>query len=278
MGTFNYDSYYENRDESYAQLVKETGKRKATYLKRFLKDLTKKDIIAEVGTGPGDVLNNFDEFRIKIGLDISLASLQSQINTYFKYKIDTRVIKIDFETFYNKWISKNEIISGFKDRPVYSDGNLHLIKTELDCPLPFEDKSIDYLILCDIVEHVAQPIEFLKDASRICSTLLLKFPVENAVLVILMCKLRGIKYGVNHPSGHLFYWSEKEIFSMLKKSNIEILEYEFEPTKYEYSEDKFKLKKIVFSFVNSLDFLFSKAWFFSKFLLGGNIYILAKGK
>jgi hypothetical protein len=273
---FNYEDYYENRSDAYSKFVQDTGKRKASYIKKFLGNTNEHSVLAEVGTGPGDVLNAFDEFQIKIGLDISYNSLQKQVDNYFNKKIIIKDFTIDFLSFYEKRISRKEIIEGFKDRPVFSDGNLFLIKTEPNSPLPFEDKSIDYLILCDIVEHVDHPLEFLKDAARISEFLLLKFPVEKAVLILLMSKLRGIKYGVNHPSGHLWYWSKNEIFSLLRDSNIEILGYEFEPSKYEYSDDKFFIKKLVFYLIGFLDLHFSKTWLFSRLFLGGNLYLNAK--
>lgn len=254
------------------------GWRKALWFKKFLQNIDQRNIIAEVGTGPGDVLNTFNEFKFKIGLDISLSSLQKHINNYFQEPIVIKDSQIDFDTFYIKRISKREILESFKRRPVFSDKNLFLIKTQLNKPLPFEDKSIDCLLLCDIVEHVEQPIEFLRDAARITNILLLKFPVEKAILYQIMNKVRGIKYGVNHPSGHLFYWNENEIFWLLQRSNIEVLSYEFEPSRYEYSESKFFIKKVAFYLTSFLDRIFSEKWFFTKNLLGGSLYVYAKSK
>jgi len=278
MKSFDYETYYKNRNNSYAEHVKETGKRKAKYLKNFLKNIHNRNIIAEVGTGPGDVLNAFDEFAVKIGIDISANSIQSHINSYFEEKINIADLNIDFEVFYKDNISRLEILEGFKKRMVYSDKNLFLIIIKPDLPLPIENKSIDCLLLCDIVEHVNNPIAFLKDAARISDSLLIKFPVERSLLVLLMSKLRGVKYGVNHPSGHLYCWNLKQIFSLLKNSNISLIEYEYEPNKYKFSEEKYFIKKIAFSFVNFLDHLFSSKYFFSRLFLGGSLYMYAKAK
>lgn len=275
---FDYDDYYEKRSDSYSEFIRLMGRRKALLLKKFLQNIDQKNIIAEVGTGPGDVLNTFNEFKFKIGLDISISSLQKHINNYFQEQIVIKDSQIDFDTFYIKKISKREIFEGFKLRPVFSDKNLFLIKTKPNKPLPFEDKSIDCLLLCDIVEHVEQPIEFLKDAARITDILLLKFPVEKAILYQIMNKVRGIKYGVNHSSGHLFYWNENEIFWLLQRSNIEVLSYEFEPSKFEFSESKFFIKEITFCLMGFLDRIFSKKWFFTRNFLGGSLYIYAKSK
>jgi hypothetical protein len=85
MPDFDYETYYKRRDSEYTDFIKKTGEMKAFHLSSFIKDeKVEHNSIAEVGTGPGDVLNYFDRFKVKIGMDISLKGLQIQVNSYFK--------------------------------------------------------------------------------------------------------------------------------------------------------------------------------------------------
>ncbi len=278
MVDFDYESYYRKREDKDTEYTRKAGYMKASHLFDFIRDEKIYDSIGEVGTGPGDVLNYFDKFRIKIGMDISLEGLQKQIDNYFKNKVEAKDLNIDFDKFYLKRISRGEIESNFLKRKPLIDGNLALIQVKPDSPLPFEDKSVDYLILCDIVEHVNKPIEFLTDMKRVGKKLLIKVPIEKALMWLLVCKLNGIKYGESHPSGHLYYWNVEDVFNMLNKSGIEIIDSRYFPYNIEFSQRKTFIKSILSKLIGLLDGIFPNKFFFSKLLLGGSLFIYAKEK
>lgn len=278
MKKFNYEKYYRERDQEETNLVKKVGLMKASKLSEFIKVEKERIVIGEVGTGPGDVLNYFKDFRIRIGMDISLEALQIQANNYFNKKVLIKERVFDFDGYYKIPISRKELIEGMNKRKIPQEEGLILLKLKPNKSLPFESKSIDYLILCDIVEHVEKPVEFLKDMKRVGKKLLIKIPIEKSLLVLISYWFNNIKYGVNHPSGHLYCWNVGEVFKLLDEANIKILEYEYLPNNLESSEKRTLFKLITFRTINFLDKLLFRKSFLSRILLGGSLFIYAEEK
>lgn len=280
MIDFNYEKYYRERTQKETDLVKKTGLMKASQLAQFIKkeDNLEKSVIGEVGTGPGDVLNYFKDFKIRIGMDISLEALQIQINNYFDKIVIIGENSFNLQGYYKKPISKVEIMRGIVRKDLPNEGGLILLKLKPNNPLPFENKAIDYLILCDIVEHVEKPVKFLRDMKRVGKKLLIKIPIEKSLLVLISYWLNNIKYGLNHPSGHLYYWNVKEALELLEKANIKVLEQVYLPGNLEFSQRKSFFKVIVFRTINFLDRILSTKFFLSRILLGGSLFIYAEEK
>lgn len=278
MSSFDYETYYANREEEETKLVEKAAQKKASDLGRWVKGDMEKCVIAEVGTGPGDVLNSFEGFKVKIGMDISSEALQIHINKYFKDPFELKSSRFDFDEPYKKILKRKEILNGLQSRNLPKNGNLILLKIIPESALPFETKSLDYLILADVIEHVDDPVEFLKDKARVAKKLLIKIPVERALFIRLSYMLNGIKQGVNHPSGHLHCWNTKEVLQILDLAGIKVLEADYLPSDLKFSKKKSFMKNFLFKMVSFLDKKISWNFFFSKHLLGGNILILAEEK
>jgi len=125
------------------------------------------------------------------------------------------------------------------------------------------------------LEHIEKPVELLKEASRVGKYILLKMPVEKALFVGIMNKIRGVKYGSNHSSGHFHCWNLKDINLLVKQADINIVNKKFLPIPIYLIKRKFAIKTVVFKLCNTLDKMF-KVNFFNRTLLGGSYFAICK--
>lgn len=143
--------------------------------------------------------------------------------------------------------------------------------------LPFRNGTTDLVVICDLLEHVSNSDRTLTEALRIGSFLLLKVPIEDALLVNLMHRLRGVRYGIKHPSGHLYQWTASDVLALLDRPDLQIMCYEFVRTPYHYLEHKDWLKAIVFGTLAAVEKLLGSSRV-SEALVGGSMFILARSR
>lgn len=79
----------------------------------------------------------------------------------------------------------------------------------------------DLISLFDVVEHVENPGDFLRQAARRGRYLMLKTPMETSGA------LRGdrplLRQGINHPEGHINFFTPRQYARLLEDSNLEIV-------------------------------------------------------
>jgi len=272
MENFDYDLYYKSKSSVEIEFLKFVCKIKSDYLNELID--SKNFTIAEIGTGAGHVLNNLKNTGLKFGLDISYEALKQQMDNYFTKTGDFNLLdKFKFDNLYEKPINKEDIKNGLKNRNIINDKerSLFLIKIDAEKGLPFEENVLDYVLLCDILEHVIDPIKLLIYSKKIGRKLVVKIPIENALLPKLALKLNNIKYGVEHPSGHLFCWNYKQIMQIINKANLKVSKYKLRCFDYYTSKKKNPIKFLVVNFFSFLDLIF-KTNKISLFFIGGNFY------
>ncbi len=234
---FDYDKMYESEDQSHIDWVKKMAVWKACQLCSLIDNEPTNSII-EIGSGRGDVLNACLPFKVKIAADISSEALEQQRREY---------------------------------------GNENLVVLDADKELPFADKEADFVLLCDILEHVDNPVKLLRESSRVGKNVMLKIPVENALLVKLMHSIRGIKYGASHPSGHLHCWKLKDVYKMIEEAGLKITKSKFIGTVNETSEKGNFVKKIFLAVIGAIDRLMPNH-LLSRFLIGGSFFAIVREK
>ncbi len=92
---------------------------------------------------------------------------------------------------------------------------------------PLKNNSVDLLILSDILEHLPNPVDFLKDVSKIADFLALNIPIEKSLFPKLFEKLAGAKSQIEtgeHKAGHLFEWTTNEVEKLLGEANLKIID------------------------------------------------------
>jgi len=233
----DYDEMYASGTKEHFDWVKKTALWKAEILCGLIDEEETKSIL-EIGTGRGDVLNACHSFEVRIGADVSSEALEQHHREY---------------------------------------GTEKLVKIKPDAPLPFEDNEVDFVLLCDILEHVNNPNDLLREAARVGKNLLLKIPIEKALLVSLMQKIRGVKYGANHPSGHLHCWRLPDILRITDRAGLVIIRGGFVPTPLELTKKKTLIKTILFYCASLVDFITRGGWF-TRCLIGGSFFALARKK
>lgn len=98
--------------------------------------------------------------------------------------------------------------------------------------IPFEDKYFDAVVCLDVIEHVFEPRNLIKEISRI-----MKF---NGILIISSPNIRNWKHlfdlvvlgkfpktaddSDHWDGGHLHYFTYGDVENILKKNNIKVIE------------------------------------------------------
>lgn len=94
--------------------------------------------------------------------------------------------------------------------------------------LPHRDKSIDVIILSDIIEHISDLQSFFREVRRVGKYVLLKAPLDRYLWRKLIAAPlgRSFQVGPGHPDGHLHEFSKRGLERMLKRFGLKILNYE----------------------------------------------------
>lgn len=235
MPKVDYDKIYSNYTDEYIDWVKRGCLWKAKILSGLIEGGARGAIL-EIGTGRGDVLEALENFQTKLGADVSDEALRQHREIYPSHR---------------------------------------LVKIDADKPLPFKDDEVDFVLLCDILEHVDNPEGLLREAGRVGKYLLLKIPVERAFFVGVANLIRGKKYGVTHPSGHLHCWNVGDIRLLLEKADVSIIRYQFVPTPLELVKKGLLIKTWGFKICLLLDRMFQTT-FFNRTFLGGSYFAIAQ--
>ena len=145
--------------------------------------------------------------------------------------------------------------------------------SELDYPANF----FDLLILCDILEHIPNVEKIIPAITRCSKYILLKIPIENAIALRIMYKIRKLTRNLEtHPSGHLYRWNSQEALRLIRSvDNIKILRFKFEPFPYELSTHKMLIKAIFVKGIQCLEKLLASQYLSEK-TIGGSLFIFCR--
>jgi predicted SAM-dependent methyltransferase len=90
--------------------------------------------------------------------------------------------------------------------------------------LPFPDKSIDLIVLSDIIEHMKDLALFMNEVKRVGKWILLRVPLDNYLWRKLISEPleRSPSVGPGHPDGHIHEFSKKSCIRMLKGKGFKI--------------------------------------------------------
>jgi len=141
--------------------------------------------------------------------------------------------------------------------------------------IPFADKSVDLIILSDIIEHIEELKLFMKEIKRVGKVVLLKVPLDKYLWRKLISEPLGRSPSVSmeHPDGHLHEFSKNSCKKMLKNMGCRILAsniyYNYETIENNYRKKNFILK-IRWFLDKKIKQLFPK---FAHTIFGGNFVV-----
>jgi len=163
------------------------------YKNAFINIISKLEMksVLEIGSGEGFILNyllNNKNINLIIGSDIELEYVNLYSNIYFNI------------------------------RGVLCIGE----------QLPFCDKIFDLVLLCEVLEHVNQPIKVIKEATRVSKDkILLTIPYEPFWRIMNLLRFKYISSFGNTP-GHINHWSYRSIKLFLEEyMTIEVIQIVF---------------------------------------------------
>jgi len=138
--------------------------------------------------------------------------------------------------------------------------------------IPFADKSVDLIILSDIIEHIEDLKLFMKEVKRVGKMVLLKIPLDKYLWRKLVSEPlgRSVSVGTEHPDGHLHEFSKKSCEKILKNMGCKILVsnvYYIHTVAEDKCKKRHPILKIRWFLDNKL-----KQWFpnFAHIIFGGN--------
>lgn len=88
--------------------------------------------------------------------------------------------------------------------------------------MPFRDKSFDYVLCFETLEHLENPILGLKELSRVCAK-----KVFVSIPWVKETRIHGKKHTSNEPMGqtHIFEFSQKDFSKVVARTDLEITFY-----------------------------------------------------
>ncbi len=113
---------------------------------------------------------------------------------------------------------------------------------------PFASASFDVITLWDVIEHIREPIENLRQAHRLLKEkgiLVLKTPNERGLFkqsALMLSRIFGerasflLKYVYYLP--HYFSYSQKSLNHLLRRSGFEMIRFELDETPFKFAEEK----------------------------------------
>jgi len=91
--------------------------------------------------------------------------------------------------------------------------------TFLSEPAQFYRQRYDLIILSDILEHVPDDAQLLREAAKVANVLLINLPLEKCLTYIFR------RYGPDDPSGHLRWYSLSDGLRLFERADLRILAY-----------------------------------------------------
>jgi len=93
-------------------------------------------------------------------------------------------------------------------------------------------KLYDLILAIDIVEHVEDDLALIKKISRMGKMVLLKIPMEDSILDNKIMRNLGIRDHWKESEekyGHIHHYNEKQIISLIDRSDCEIIKEDYIP-------------------------------------------------
>jgi SAM-dependent methyltransferase len=85
------------------------------------------------------------------------------------------------------------------------------------------DESVDLVTLCDVFEHIPDPIGFVRSVSQRCRLLCLHIPLDDSLNNALRDRFRA---KLLHP-GHLVFLDVVSALNLLASSGLRVVEYDY---------------------------------------------------
>ena len=91
--------------------------------------------------------------------------------------------------------------------------------------LPFDDKMFDSVFVLDVLEHLYNPGNFLKEAARISrSRLIIGVPNFNSLPARIQVLLGRVPENNKPSQGHVYWFNERELRKMLEDADLKLVE------------------------------------------------------
>lgn len=84
--------------------------------------------------------------------------------------------------------------------------------------LPFADKAFDYVICCETLEHVCNPIHALKELARVCSG-----RIYLTIPWLPRTRINPRPSGWPEVEGHIFEFSERDFAKVLMYAPVRVV-------------------------------------------------------
>jgi SAM-dependent methyltransferase len=84
-------------------------------------------------------------------------------------------------------------------------------------PAQFYRERYDLVILSDILEHVPDDVQLLREAAKVAKILLINLPLEKCLTYLFR------RYGPDDPSGHLRWYSPSDGLRLFARADLDVL-------------------------------------------------------
>ena len=137
---------------------------------------------------------------------------------------------------------------------------------QCEAPVP------DLVLVLDVIEHVADPYDFLVRLRERCGTVIFHIPLDLSAVSILR---EEPLLHVRHKVGHIHYFTKGLALSLLEECGFEVIESTFTGASFDAPHRKFKTKAV--SLLRRIFGLINRD--FSVRLLGGDtLLVLARAR
>jgi SAM-dependent methyltransferase len=99
-------------------------------------------------------------------------------------------------------------------RPARADG----------AALPFHSRAFDLVYFADVLEHVLDPVAFLREAARVGKQVAFLIPIEGGLIntpIYVSRRIRG-KSTNYEQYGHIWRWSRRQILGLLNQAGLRL--------------------------------------------------------
>ncbi|HVK62781.1 MAG TPA: class I SAM-dependent methyltransferase [Bdellovibrionales bacterium] len=101
--------------------------------------------------------------------------------------------------------------------------------------LPFEDRAFDCITLFDVIEHVSDPLSFLKEIRRTLRSDGI-VQISTPDISSFTARIMGSKWYHYKPGEHLLYFNRKTLTSVLEVSGFEVIRIEALPISMRFGD------------------------------------------